>query len=248
VRAMFVDVETTGTSAIEDEIIDIGYVICSYEKSTGKLFKVEKEVSFLAQPSKPLTLEIKKITGYSDSDLEGKAIPWPEVEADFLRVGIIIAHNASFDRGFIDKALPNIRKCIWGCSMKQVSWRDKGHGSMSLEYLAKDHGFFFTGHTALIDAKATLNLLSKVDPETKRSYFWELLQKARVANKWVYAENTKWENNGILKQRSYRWDPERKVWKKLVPAVSQSEEKFFAENPHLGTLRIVLLGLHENFC
>ncbi|NRA46351.1 MAG: DNA polymerase III subunit epsilon [Oligoflexales bacterium] len=244
---LFLDVETTGVATQKDKIIDLGYILFSYEKVTGRITGIVKEFSQLQDPGEPLSTIVKQITGYSDADLKGKEINWDEVAADFDKANVIIAHNARFDRGFLDRYLPISSKKVWTCSMAQIDWKEKGHGSRSVEFLAKDHGFFFDGHTALMDVKACVKLLGTEDPESGYPYLLELLGNARIQKKWVYANGAGYDLKDELKQRGYMWERQKKVWKKCVPAESMEEEEFLAQHPLGGEASSEPILLHDLF-
>lgn len=246
-KAMFLDLETTGINASKDKIIDIGYVIFSYHKETGEILGIEKEFSQQQDPGVPLSEKIKKLTGYKDEDLQGKQIDWSEVKADFDKVDVIIAHNAAFDRSFADKILTVSQDKIWACSMTQIAWLDKGHRSKSLENLAHDHGFFFQGHTALMDVKASLYLINRKDPDTSQTYFFELLSNARISSKWVIAFGASFEMRQELKDRGYMWDPGSRVWKIAVPVNNSEEEDFLQSHPLAGHAQVKNIRLVDHF-
>jgi len=91
-----VDLETTGLDAAAEEIIEFAAV----RVVEGK---VEGEFSRLANPGRPLSLTITKLTGITDAALRRQP-PSRAVLAEFLRfVGddAVVAHNASFDVGFL---------------------------------------------------------------------------------------------------------------------------------------------------
>ena len=244
---LFLDVETTGIMVQTDKIIDLGYVLFSYEKNTGRITGIAKEFSQLQDPGEPLSAMVKKITGYSDADLKDKQIDWQEVSADFDKANVIIAHNARFDRAFLDRYLPLSRQKVWACSMSQIDWKDKGHGSRSVEYLAKDHGFFFDGHTALMDVKACLKLLSMQDPDKEAPYLLELLANARIKKKWVFANGAGFDLKDELKQRGYLWERQKRVWKKCVPIESMEEEEFLSQHSLGGQASSEPIMLHDLF-
>jgi DNA polymerase-3 subunit epsilon len=129
----------------------------------------------------------------------------------------------------------------------QIDWRGKGHGTKSLEYLCKDHGFFFKGHTALADVEAALNLVSQIDPDTGKPYLDELLKNARTLCKWVIAKNSRYEIKDELKNRGYRWDAKQKVWKIKVPLESREEEEFLSDHPLGGNPVTKEIPLEDNF-
>jgi len=93
---VFIDLETTGLDPAVEEIIEFAAV----RVADGK---VEGEFSRLANPGRPLSLTITKLTGIKDAELRRQP-PSRAVLAEFLRfVGddTVVAHNAPFDVGFL---------------------------------------------------------------------------------------------------------------------------------------------------
>lgn len=245
VTAMFLDVETTGLDKRRDKIIDLAYVVFEFDKNSRKPTRVLKQFSQLADPGQPLSDIVKRMTGYTDPDLSGKAIDWEEVAEDMASVAVVIAHNAEFDRSFLDRQLPLSREKIWACSATQIAWKDKGHASKALECLAKDHGFFYDAHTALTDARAAVYLLAMDDPLTHQSYLMELLTQASAKRKIVIAEGSRIEFKDELKRRGYRWNGS--YWSICVSGHSFEEENFLASNPGAGTALVEEVRLRDNF-
>ncbi len=233
-KGIFLDVETTGLNANIDKIIDLGFVVFEYDKNSGEILNIIEKFSQLQDPKQPLSPIIKKITGYDDCDLEGQSIDWKHVEKSFRNIDIVLAHNANFDRKFLDNALSISKEKVWGCSMSQIDWKNKGHGSRSLEYLCKDNGFFFDGHRALIDAEASTYLISLVDKSTETPLLKELLSKAFIPMKWVYAQGAHFDFKDNLRNRGYQWEPRKRVWRKLVALTNNEEELFIKTNAQAG--------------
>ncbi|MCI6018534.1 MAG: PolC-type DNA polymerase III [Clostridiales bacterium] len=90
------DIETTGFSAVNDKIIEIGAV----KVSGGQI--VDRFSTFV-NPKVPIPFEIEKLTSINDE----MVIDAPVIEEilpkflEFCRDCILVAHNASFDTGFI---------------------------------------------------------------------------------------------------------------------------------------------------
>lgn len=96
------DLETTGLSAVNNRIIEIGAVKVEAGKITDRF-------STFVNPREPIPFEIEQLTGISDEMVLG-APAIEEVLPDFLAFcegSVLIAHNASFDAGFIEE---NCRK------------------------------------------------------------------------------------------------------------------------------------------
>jgi len=90
------DIETTGLSAIDDKIFEIGAVLVINGKEQDRFHT-------FADPEMPLPNEITKLTGRQDSDLVGAPSQRAAIEAflDFVGERFVVAHNAIFDVGFI---------------------------------------------------------------------------------------------------------------------------------------------------
>ncbi len=90
------DIETTGFSAQNDRIIEIGAV----RVENGA---VSEKFSTFVNPGIPIPFRIERLTGINDS-MVMSAPPIEEVLPEFLKFcegAALVAHNASFDVGFI---------------------------------------------------------------------------------------------------------------------------------------------------
>jgi len=97
------DIETTGLSAQTCQITEIGAV----RTQAGKVLETYNS---LVNPGVPIPEEITKLTGITD-EMVADARPISEVLPEFLAfIGdrMLIAHNASFDVGFIRKAADDL--------------------------------------------------------------------------------------------------------------------------------------------
>ena len=161
-KALVVDVETTGLSFASDVIIELGLILFTYDSSTGHVLNVLASESWFDDPGRPIPPEIAKLTGISDSDVRGQSINADRVRELAEGVAIVIAHNAGFDRQFVDRKLPLFAELHWGCSQHDVPWRELGIGSHKLDYLLYTHAgaFLDTHHRALDDCRATLHVLA----------------------------------------------------------------------------------------
>lgn len=94
-----VDLETTGGSAAAGNIIEIGAA-----RIQGG--RVMEEFQQLVDPGVRLPPFITHLTGIDDGMLRGQppiSVVWPRF-LDFLGDGVIVAHNAAFDVGFLNAA------------------------------------------------------------------------------------------------------------------------------------------------
>jgi DNA polymerase-3 subunit epsilon len=211
-----IDVETTGLNKKTDSVIEVGLRTFLFNKLTGELLKAGTTYSGLQDPGKPLSDEIKRLTGLNDEMLAGKNIDWKHVNDLIEKAHVLIAHNASFDRPFIDRHSSASTTKPWACSYKQVEWTRKGFSVHKLDVLCIYHGFFTDAHRALNDVDALLNLLSMNDTSTNRSYLNELLTNARKPVTRVVAASSPFETKDLLKERGYSWDATGRAWQKVI--------------------------------
>ncbi len=92
------DLETTGFSPIKDKIIEIGAVKVEQGKITEKF-------STFVNPKVPIPFQITKLTSITDE----MVMDAPDIETalpqflEFIAGSVLVAHNASFDVGFIEQ-------------------------------------------------------------------------------------------------------------------------------------------------
>lgn len=137
---------------------------------------------------------------------------------------LVIAHNAGFDRPFVEKHCRSATKALSGCTFKQIEWQDKGFPTAKLEVLSIFHGFFVDAHRALKDSDALLSLLTFTYRTSGKPYLKELLTMSDCKWMRVFASRAPFEKKDLLKARRYRWDQGQKVWYRDLPEESMPEE------------------------
>lgn len=161
------DVETTGLSSKYDQIIELAGV----KVKNGEIIDRFERFS---NPNEPLTETIKEITGITD-DMLVDAPPISEVITDFKEwVGdaIFVAHNASFDMGFIEAAYQKEGLGSYQNGVidtlelsRTINTDFKKHG---LNILAKKYNVELTQHhRAIYDAEATAYIFIKMLQQIK---------------------------------------------------------------------------------
>ncbi|HWJ02355.1 MAG TPA: helicase C-terminal domain-containing protein, partial [Verrucomicrobiae bacterium] len=149
------DLETTGVQAGIDEIIEIGAVKILEGKLAGSF-------QTLVKPCRPVNLAIQRLTGISNSELEGQP-GIIEVLPDLLEfIGDlpIAAHNAGFDRGFLTAALGRPFGVAWldTLELARIAFPLAPNHRLSglAQHLCLGGGVF---HRALADAESAAQLL-----------------------------------------------------------------------------------------
>jgi len=123
--AAVVDVETTGINPDSDRIIELGICLFEYDRQNGRIYKVLGSWEWLENPGFSIPPEITNITGITDEMVVGHRID-ERAGNDLLgRVVLVIAHNADFDRRFLERRLPALATKHWACSRADIDWRPR---------------------------------------------------------------------------------------------------------------------------
>lgn len=232
--ALVVDVETTGLDPARDRIIEFCGVAFEYERDTGRILRVEPPVTYLEDPGRAIPAEVQRLTGITDDMVRGKVIDEAAVAALAGRAGLVIAHNAGFDRPFVDRRLAAFRDKAWACSQREVPWKELGASSGALEFLLmKRCGLFFDGHRADADCLALIHLLQQA-LEDGTLPLKLLLDSARLASFKVWALDAPFDKKDALKARRYRWSngdsgAPRAWYKAVVAGELEAEEAWLRE-------------------
>lgn len=231
--ALAVDVETTGLDPLRDAIIQFGGIPFEYAPQSGRIYAVGEPVVFFEDPGRPIPAEITALTGITDAQVRGQRIDDQAVGVLLASVSLVIAHNASFDRPFLERRLPVCRDKSWACSVEDVPWKKlAGYSSRSLEFLLYKHGgIFYDGHTADSDCRALIHALATPFSNGELPLRF-LLGAAAQCVAHVWAVGAPYEAKELLKGRRYRWnngeDGRPKAWHKEV-----GEEECAAEEEWL---------------
>jgi predicted DnaQ family exonuclease/DinG family helicase len=158
-----IDIETTGLSYRNDEIIEIGAIRMNPDGTT------ETFESFV-KPSGDVPLFIHKLTGITINELKTAEKPKKVLQkfCDFLKpVDVIVCHNAPFDINFLNHHIEHHLKCYINNPVIDTLTLSRiflPHlSSHSLSSLVTHFDIPLThAHRALYDAQATLSLLHKL--------------------------------------------------------------------------------------
>jgi DNA polymerase-3 subunit epsilon len=234
-RAAIIDTETTGMDPKADRVLEIGIVVFEYAAETGQVGPVVGCLSALEDPGRPIPPESTAIHGITDDMVKGQRFDDAAVASLLDGVALVIAHNATFDRPFLEARFPMFEHLYWGCSIRDIPWREAGHASSALEFLAYRAGFFYEAHRAEIDCRALLAVLGRPFGTTDGGALKALLDCARKPAIRLYALDSPYETKDSLKARGYRWNAERKVWMvSLAAADVDSEQSWLKESAYGG--------------
>jgi len=250
---LFVDVETTGLDPARCEIIELAMVPFTYGLD-GQVFAIGEAFHRLREPSQPIPPEVTAITGLTDAMVAGHVIDPGEVAAFAAPAALVVAHNAAFDRRFLERYADVFTTKPWACSMTQVSWAEEGFEGAKLAYLAAGAGFFYDKHRAVHDCLAAVELLSRPLPKSGRLAMQVLLEQARKPSWRIWAENSPFELKDALKARGYRWNGEGngapKAWYiDVADAEREAELAFLRTEIYRGEIDLLVkrIDAHDRF-
>ena len=205
------DVETTGLDHNRHAIIELAMQRFRADR-TGRIVDVGPPFRWLEDPGVPIPPEIAALTGLSDAAVVGKRICDAEATSLILDADFVIAHNAGFDRPFVEARLPEAAGKAWICSMRDVDWRARGFEGRVLSHLLSQMGWFYDAHRADADVTALLHLIDHRRPGSSRTMLAEAVATAARPGWRIEAIGAPYKAKDGLKSRGYRWDSAKRHW------------------------------------
>ena len=211
-KVVVLDTETTGLDQSKEKIIEIALLRVDVDTSTGMPVGAVQVYDGLEDPGIPISREIEGITGISDAMVRGQRLDEERIACLLDGVDLVIAHNAGFDRQFVEARLPQFCHFAWACSFADIGWKSQGRNSAKLESLALEMGYFYDAHRAEMDCHALLAVLASPLPQLPHTGLAHLIAQAARPSYRLQATNAPFEAKDQLKSRGYRWNAEQKVW------------------------------------
>ncbi|MBJ7402413.1 MAG: VRR-NUC domain-containing protein [Bradyrhizobium sp.] len=157
-----VDIETTGSWSNGDRITEIGAV-------KVRNHQVVDEWHSLLNPQRSIPAKIVQLTGITNEMVRDAPL-FAEVADSFMQFmadGIFVAHNVSFDYGFLSYEFERIGRRFRFpklCTCAGMRRRYPGHKSYGLGKLCEIYGISLDNHhRALCDARASAQLLNLIN-------------------------------------------------------------------------------------
>ena len=220
----FLDLETTGLNSNKDQIVEIAIKLVSINEIDGQLLGVVDSYESFNDPKIVMDEKNIAIHGITNEMVLGQFIDWDKVKNIFEKSDIVVAHNARFDRSFMDKYFPLSEEKVWACSVNDIDWASLGFSSRSQELLCIWHGFYYESHRAMTDVDALIHLV------TNDSYVDEKPIKQLIANAFqlgykILALNSSIKLKDDLRNNGYYWNSDNKYWWKIIKENDLEPEK-----------------------
>lgn len=126
-----VDIETTGTDPEADAIIEIASV--DLVRGVDGTMGLAREQQHICNPGREIPPESSAVHHIVAKDV-AQAPPLSHVIDHYKGADVYIAHNAAFERGFIEKHLGGSWLCTYRCALRV--WPDApAHNNQTLRYM-----------------------------------------------------------------------------------------------------------------
>ena len=242
-RGLYVDCETTGFSPGHDAVIELALLPFTYTLEGHVVEVLHHEArAYRNDPGRPLPAEITHLTGLTDDEVRGERIDVEAASALIERSGLIVAHNARFDRPFVERVLPAARARPWACTRAEVGWIAEGFASQALHCLLCAYGVYARDrHRALADCEAGVWLLAQRLPGSGETVLAAMRRRALTETVRLWAIRSPFSSKEALRARGYRWMPEmrdgieRAWWTDVEPDEVESELAWLRETVYGGT-------------
>lgn len=100
--AILLDVETTGLDQRKDEVVELGMIKFDYLPD-GRIASFRDVFSSFNEPLEPIPPDVIALTGITNEMVAGHSIDEVAVSSFAEDAVIVIAHNAGFDRKFVER-------------------------------------------------------------------------------------------------------------------------------------------------
>lgn len=207
-QMVILDTETTGLDFEKDEIIELAFVVVTYNVRWNTIISIDDVYDGFNQPSQPITKEITDVTGITNEMVAGKHITYDSFK-DYLPKDkyLIVAHNAGFDRKFIDKTYPEMANKPWADSLTGIDWSNKGYHKVNLESLMYKLGYFYNAHRAVNDCLALASVI-QYNEAVQELYTNALKNTLEVEIKLSF------DNKDFAKNLGMKFNGKNKTWVK----------------------------------
>jgi DNA polymerase III alpha subunit (gram-positive type) len=211
------DFETTGLDREADRIIEVGLILYS----TGQKKCLESS-GYLVRSDVPVSERITQLTGITQAAVNKFGYESRNALESFLDLAdqaeAFVGQNIiQFDKLFLENWCRREK-----LKMPEKLWIDTrtdlpGIESKHLGYMAADAGFLnLFPHSALSDVQTVIKLVGMHDIE-------KVVERAKSPNVVLQGRQPQ-SDNELAKSRKFKWNPDYKIWWKVVKQMDVDEE------------------------
>lgn len=206
---LILDTETTGTDPQKDRIIEVGYVLWSVQYRT----MLEVYSGLLPSPDNAA----EKINAIPTEALRNDAlcVPWDTLEHASNRADAVVAHNAAFDKSFMDADdRISVRGQPWICTIEDFQWPHEPE-SKSLISIALSMGVgVVSAHRAVNDCLLLVRMLERLGDAAPALLEDALARSLRPKSRFVSL--APFSEKDTVKAHGFHWDPDCREWWRVM--------------------------------
>lgn len=175
-RGLFIDTETTGLNPLKHQVVELTATLFSFNKKTGEILNAQEQIYHGFQKLMFQSRHQFIPGGVSAQSLSQEAISTTRIRRLMQQADFISAHNAPFDKKFVERLVPQAASMPWLDTMRGIPWRTLGFRSRALQDLLRQHGIDpGQAHRATSDVAGSIKLLGTRPPIGGPTYMSMLL-------------------------------------------------------------------------
>lgn len=224
-----VDVRTTGRDVGQNVVIELAARRFSYDRH-HVITRLDRMYVWRQDAAATPIAPGSGCAGPYDDGTTSSAIDVREATRVLGSATLRIAHDAGFDRPFVDALLPGLQGLPWACSVRDVDWVANGIETAGLGWMLAQCGYFRSGRDAADDVDAVIQILRESLGAGQPAL--SLLMENACRHGWmVRAFGARYESREQLRSRGYRWCPSERVWlREIAEPERESEAEWLSSN------------------
>ena len=216
-RVAIIDTECEGLDPLRHRLLELAVAIVAIDEAND-IVAIEGVYSRLRDPGRPLSREIKAITGLTDEMLAGQSADPDFVTGTLADVSALVSFNAAYDRAMLEQFAPQLSHHRWGCAMRDIDYRQLGLDPGQQGWVLSQLGYHNPRkHRALDDVQSLVSILAHVH-EDGESLMAKLMRKVDRPAWRFEAKQAPYRFKDDLRDWRYSWSGRHKLWHKHVRA------------------------------
>ena len=175
-RALFIDTETTGLNALKHQVVELTATLFTFNKKTGEIVDAAEKTYHGFQQLAFQARHQHMPPGVTAQMLQGQAISSTVMRRMIEKADFLVAHNAPFDKKFVERMVPQAAGAMWLDTMRGIPWRMLGQRSRAQQDLLRTHGIEpGAAHRSSADVASAIKLLGSRSPLGGQTYMGMLM-------------------------------------------------------------------------